>query len=274
MARKFPDRVHVTCATTGTGTLTLGSAFASDKRVMPSAIDGHTVDYTITDGTAWEVGYGVYTHSGTTLTRNLIASSTGSLLSLSGSAVVFTTISSATMEAAMAGIDTIVAPTAFPLTISVDITDIPNTYRQLQLVLTAMKHGGGGARTLGVQVSNNNGSSFATSGYVTHAHDIDSGGAVAGAYVQDSLSRSLDSVAASGSNDLDDRVVMIGSYQGGAHTTADTIGVITTAGSLKSAYSARGAYTANTSRVDALRVLWSGIGGTLSGATYALYGIR
>lgn len=66
--------------------MTLGSAL-SGYSALASGADGKTVYYSIKDGTAWETGYGTYTHSGTTLTRNLIASSTGSLLSLSGSGV-------------------------------------------------------------------------------------------------------------------------------------------------------------------------------------------
>lgn len=76
--------------TPGTGTITLGSA-SSGYQSFASAYGGNaTVDILITEGTAWEVARNcTYTHSGTTLTRGTLeASSTGSAISLTSSAVV------------------------------------------------------------------------------------------------------------------------------------------------------------------------------------------
>lgn len=74
--------------TPGTGTATIGSA-ASGCRGFVAGDDGKTFSGRWTDGTAWETATGcAYTHSGTTLARGtLLASSTGSRLSLTSAAV-------------------------------------------------------------------------------------------------------------------------------------------------------------------------------------------
>lgn len=77
MAFVLKDRVFETSTTTGTGTYTL--AGAKDGYQAFSAIgDGNTTYYVATDGTDWETGQGVYTASGTTLTRATILSSSNS----------------------------------------------------------------------------------------------------------------------------------------------------------------------------------------------------
>lgn len=93
MASKLYNLARMTTATTGTGTLTLGSAVAGFMSFAASGItDGLTVTYAIKDGSNSEIGRGVYTASGTTLTRTVLKSTnSNNAISLSGSAVVFVT---------------------------------------------------------------------------------------------------------------------------------------------------------------------------------------
>ena len=92
-AVKLYDLARMTTATSGTGTITLGSAVAGFLSFADAGVsDGESVYYAISDGSASETGVGVYTSSGTTLSRSVIKSTNSdSAISLSGSAQVMIT---------------------------------------------------------------------------------------------------------------------------------------------------------------------------------------
>ena len=80
-------------STTGTGTISLGSALSGYQSFESAGItNGQTIRYAIEDGTAFEIGSGTYTSSGTTLTRSVTESSNSdNAITLSGNAEVFVT---------------------------------------------------------------------------------------------------------------------------------------------------------------------------------------
>ena len=88
MALQLKDRVRTACTTVGTGNIIVGSNRAGFQN-WDAITNGNTVYYCIVEGNAWEVGHGVKTDGN--ITRNLIASSTGSLIDLKGTEDVFET---------------------------------------------------------------------------------------------------------------------------------------------------------------------------------------
>lgn len=98
---KLYNLARMTTATTGTGTITLGSAVASYLSFASSGVqNGDTVTYAIEDGNNREIGRGVYTASGTTLTRTVLTSTnSNNPISLSGNAEVFITAAAQDFDA-------------------------------------------------------------------------------------------------------------------------------------------------------------------------------
>ena len=85
------NRAKETTATTGTGTVTVSGAvvpFQTWAAAQAGTSTTRRYSYMIEDGNAWEIGEGIFNEGAGTITRNLVASSTGSLLNLSGSATI------------------------------------------------------------------------------------------------------------------------------------------------------------------------------------------
>jgi len=95
MAIVVKDRVKQAAAAPGTGTITLG-AVASGFQGFSAIGNGNVTYFAIVDTAsgAWEVNYGTYTSSGTTLSRNatpLSSSNAGALVNFTGTVDVFCT---------------------------------------------------------------------------------------------------------------------------------------------------------------------------------------
>lgn len=92
------NRARMTTATTGTGTVTLGSAVTGYATFAEaSAVNATVYSYCIEDGSDFEIGVGTYTSSGTTFSRDTVTVSKisgtagTSKISLSGTAEIFIT---------------------------------------------------------------------------------------------------------------------------------------------------------------------------------------
>jgi hypothetical protein len=109
MAKLLYNLARMTTATTGTGTITLGSAATSGGVTFLSfsaagVADGDTVTYAIADTNASEIGRGVYTASGTSLTRTVLKSTnSNAAINLSGGAQVFITSAAEDLPAIAVG---------------------------------------------------------------------------------------------------------------------------------------------------------------------------
>jgi hypothetical protein len=95
MAIVLKDRVKQSASAPGTGTITLGSV-ATGFQGFSAIGNGNITYFAIVDAAsgAWEVNYGTYTSSGTTLSRNatpLSSSAAGALVNFTGTVDVFCT---------------------------------------------------------------------------------------------------------------------------------------------------------------------------------------
>ena len=163
------DLARMTTATTGTGTLTVGTAvsgyltFAAAALAVGITLDGQTVSYAIVDngGAAREAGTGVYTASGTTLTRNPIASTnSNAALNLSGSAEVLIT------GLASDFIEQLLAPEVVTSGSQATVTfnNIPQTFRDLIIRVRGRGTDAWNGVNVDLRVNNDSGSNYEYSG--------------------------------------------------------------------------------------------------------------
>lgn len=129
---KLVNRAKMSTATTGTGTITLGSAESGYQSFADAGVvDGDVVRYVIEDGSAWEIGTGTYTAAGNTLTRTVTESSdAGAAINLSGSAVVFVTA-----VAEDVGGLRLIAQEVISTAVSAVDFDLPAEYSRFRLVI-------------------------------------------------------------------------------------------------------------------------------------------
>ena len=131
------NRAKVSTATTGTGTITLGSAESGYQTFADAGVvDADVVRYVIEDGTNWEIGTGSYTATGTTLSRTLGESSTGALLSLTGAAVVYVSVAADDLQSAIGFSDSQTATTSSTAS-TVIATYATTAYNAAKIVVVA-----------------------------------------------------------------------------------------------------------------------------------------
>ena len=99
MAKLF-NRAKMTTSTTGTGTITLGSAATGFQSFADAGVaNSDVVQYVIEEGANFEIGTGTYTSSGTTLSRTPTESSNSdNAITLAGNATVSITAVAADMN--------------------------------------------------------------------------------------------------------------------------------------------------------------------------------
>lgn len=179
MAIERRDRVKDSTTTTGTGTVTLsGTAPDGFRAITDAHTNGATVRYAISLGTEWEVGEGVFTTSGNTLTRAtvLASSNAGALVNFSaGTKTVITTLTAAEIDVRVSKAETATLTAGYAATPVDDGTKSSGTYTPAETTGSMRYIVNGGAFTLApptnnttliVQITNNaSAGAITTSGF-------------------------------------------------------------------------------------------------------------
>ncbi len=158
--KAFYDLVYFSTATTGTGSITVGSAQAGAQLpATAGAVDGDVVSYAIKDGSNYETGSGTLSSTATVLSRDTVytSSSSGSKITLSGSALVNFCVL-ATDVGNNSGIGDMVRLAQVVTTGSqatVDFTSIPSNFTSLKVTFTAQDtQNGTSSVTLAMKINN------------------------------------------------------------------------------------------------------------------------
>lgn len=261
MAKRFPPRVRVSCATTGTGQVTLGAPLSAKYQAVPAGYDLDVIDYTIEDGNDWEEGYGIYEAAFGTLTRNLIASSTGSLLNLSGNSQVFSTIASRSMDSLFS--DTIIVPAGTEFVLGdpyVDIDVSAQEFRSLVVAIQDAQYSGFGSNRLQLLWSSD-GVTFV--GGIAVA--VDGGGTH---FASSSVISTSPVALVAGATES--RTVRIDGAQELPGTLVHSVGQ--QPGAAAPNYFCQGAILNKTTPIVAIRIDWSGLGVFDGFGTYGVFG--
>lgn len=155
---KLVNRAKMSTATTGTGTITLGSAESGYQSFAAAGVaDGDVTRNVFEDGDAWEISTGTYSSTGPTLTRTLVESSTGSLLNLSGDAVVY--VSAVAEDFSAGGAYKLISTTAISASVaSVEFTGLSG-YESYKFIISGITFETAGAYTT-ANFSTDNGSTY------------------------------------------------------------------------------------------------------------------
>lgn len=145
---------------------------------------------------------------------------------------------------------------------NVVITSISQVYSQLILQINGASHNGGGAQSLQVQVSTNNGTSYDTTAanYLSFT--------VAGTTLAAGAQASLLEMPVSGAANTFTSTTILSGYQAGPHTHYFSRSFESTPTNTL----VHGVYIGSTSAVNALKILLSGAA-SFDAGTYVLYGL-
>lgn len=103
MSGKAANRVNVNVSTTGTGSPFTATTAVAGFQSLSVLNNGDIVEYSISDGSNFEDGWGVVGSGQTTITRNVFDSSNaGAAINLSGSATCIVTLTAQGAQAILA----------------------------------------------------------------------------------------------------------------------------------------------------------------------------